>query len=83
MFPPSKPHDGDFKIPFQADEGGVGAASVESGRRKRKGRNDDELSGEGESTSAMGMIEKDEEDSAESGRRFRAWIFSFHLGTPA
>ncbi|CAM9493430.1 unnamed protein product, partial [Hapterophycus canaliculatus] len=46
---------------------GKGAASVESGRRKRKGRNDDELSGEGESASMSGTIKENADGSAESG----------------
>ncbi|CAN0101506.1 unnamed protein product [Scytosiphon promiscuus] len=53
------------RMSSQPGEGGAGAASVEGAWRRRKGRNDDELSGEGVSTSVMGIIEE-EEDASEN-----------------
>lgn len=48
---------------FQMDYGGTGRGSPQSGRRKRKGRNDDELSGEEGGVSARGATEEQDDDS--------------------
>ncbi|CAM9297716.1 unnamed protein product [Pylaiella littoralis] len=50
------------RMSIQVKDGGTGGASTQSGRRKRKGRNDDELSGEERELSSTGAIEEQEDD---------------------
>eukprot|EP00903_Cladosiphon_okamuranus_P007894 g7626.t1 len=59
----------------QAADGGAGGGATQSGRRKRKGRNDDELSGGEEGVSATRVDEEEEDDDADSDASGDSFMF--------